>query len=379
MIKKVNGKSVNISNIELFESAFEGLVLKRLAASYVTDTISSNTEKINTYISTYESIYKSLPFPLYCAELDVKHAAIGICIKDKLDEPLKMWVDSALFIQVEDKKAIKFVGNSWALVSIQKAEKDNSDIENYKDELGYKEFVWVVRQIMNGASLASFYNVFMKEFVDACNKDPMILKWELGRILEFGPIPDRLNLKDNRLLDVNTKSEYFLDIYSTGKKKTNESELVLSIGGPNAGLRKQNKYIKTYDFELYEKKAIPEDIMDGGRVERLQKANMDGVVSIFETLYSKGLIQDGIDNVCYKGIIVDNTIMYNINGQIYVCTTDNYTKGTEIAKGTEIFGYENNFVYLLRKSRCESGVQKESIFAYNIKDGSIRLCKIQYC
>jgi len=56
MKKKVNGKVVEIRNIELFEQAFEGLALGRLVSSSVADTITTNQELVNKSIENYEAI-----------------------------------------------------------------------------------------------------------------------------------------------------------------------------------------------------------------------------------------------------------------------------------------------------------------------------------
>ena len=71
MRKKVNGRVVDISNIEIFEKAFEGLALGRLVSSSVADTITGDSELVNKCIESYETIYKSMPFPLYCIEENI--------------------------------------------------------------------------------------------------------------------------------------------------------------------------------------------------------------------------------------------------------------------------------------------------------------------
>lgn len=379
MYKKVNGKVIDIKNMELFEKAFEGMALGRLVASSVADTISEKSETINRCIKSYEDIYKSMPFPLYCIEEDIKYAVIAMYIKDINDIVDNMWVDKALYIQVEPNKALKFVGNTWGIVTIpNQYREDNTDIEIYSDEIGYDEFKWVLTKMMNKESLVDYYNKFMREFVDACNKEPMVLKWELGRMLDFGPVPDKLNLKENRLLDINTGSEFFLDIFSTGKRKLEESEIVISLIGANSELKKVNKYVKTFDFEVYEKKAQLGDITESARIAKLQKSNLDGAAAIFETLAGKGAIQDGIENVPYTGIIVGKDIIYQVGSQIYKCEAQKYIKAIEMARNGEIYGYERGYVYVQKKSLCSSGVEKNAIYAYNIKDNSLRLCKIYF-
>ncbi len=378
--KKINGKVVNIPNMGLFEKAFEGLALGRLVSSSVADTISDNSDLVNECIHHYETAYRSLPFPLYACETDIKYSTLGMYIRDKMeDKALDMWIENALFIDIGSNKALKLVGNTWGIVPIANKLNDNIDLDQYRDEEGYNEYEWALAKLMRGESVSKgYYERFLGEFVDACNKENMLIKWELSHMLDFGPIPERLALKDNRLLDVDTDAEYFLDIFSTGKRKTGESEYVFSIGTDSGVLRKQNKYVKTYDFEVYEKKAQSNDIMLETNISRIQKCGLDGAAAIFETLAGKGSINDGIENVSYTGIIAEGNIIYQVGSQIYKCKANKYTKAIEIARNVELYGYDKGFVYIIKKSLCSSGVTKEAIYAYNIADGSLRLCKVQF-
>lgn len=378
MKKKVNGKVVEIRNIELFEQAFEGLALGRLVSSSVADTITTNQELVNKCIENYEAIYKSLPFPLYAVERDIKYATIAMYIKDNLDEPVNMWVDNALYIMVESDKAIKFVGNTWGIVSVQKQMEDNTDIEYYSDEPGYEEYKWVLTKLMNKESLKDYYTRFMRDFVEACNREPMILRWELAHILEFGSVPNKFELKENRLLDVETGSEYFLDIFSTGKRKVGESEYVFDLTGNSKELKKKSKYIRTFDFEVYEKKAQTEDIMLGTNIEKLQKCNLDGAAALFETLAGIGSLHNGIENVSYTGIIAKDYIIYQVGNQLYKCTAKKYSKAVEIGKNIEIYGFENDLLYIEKKSLCDSGIHKIAIYAYDLDNNTVKLCRIQF-
>ena len=110
---------------------------------------------------------------------------------------------------------------------------------------------------MRGESLRDFYQVFMKEFYEACNGEPMLLKWELAHILDFGYVPKQLNFKDNRIIDLNTGCEYFLDIFSAGKREVSENIIVIRVGGDKSGYDIKKKTANVYDFEVYENRQVP--------------------------------------------------------------------------------------------------------------------------
>lgn len=379
MKKKVNGKVIDIPNIELFELAFEGLALGKLVSSSISDTITEDSVLANKCISAYESIYKCLPFPLYAIETNIKYSMIVMAMRGKIEEPITVWVDSALYIKVEENKALKFVSNTWGIVSIEtEDQKDNSDIELYSGDIGYKEFEWALSKLISGQNLAEYYIRFMGDFVKVCNKDPMMLKWELSKILEFGPIPERLALKLNKIIDIDTGSEFLVDVFSTGKKKTGSSEMIFDVTGSSSKLRKKAKYTQTYDFEVYEKKKEAEDINLNASIGRLKKTNLDGLAAVFETLVGKGVMQSGVEGVEYKGIMVDGKVVYQVGTQLLICNKEQYESPIEVGRNVEIYGYDNGMVYILKRNLCGSGISKESVYALNPKDMQIILCRIQY-
>lgn len=378
MKKKVNGKVIEIPNMDLIEKGFEGLALGRLVSSYITDTVSDDSELMNKCIKQYDSVYKSLPFPLYAIEENIKYSMMAMYLRDTIDEPIEMWVDSALFVAVDKNRALKFVGNTWAVVSIEKIQDDNTDIDNYNGEPGYTEYAWVLQQLMEGKSLSGYYNRFMKSFVEACNNEPMVLKWELTRLLDFGYVPKEMQLNPDKLYDVDSKSEYFIDIFSAGKRQVPGFNYQFDLTSKGEGLKKTAKYTEVFDFEVYEKKVQPEDVTVKSDIRRIQKCNLDGLAAIFETVVGKGSLQSTIDDITYTGIIVGDDVFYQIGGSLYRCRAKKYEKGKEIARNIELYGYENGLIYMLKKSLCSSGVTKEAIYAYGVKDSKIRLCKISY-
>lgn len=380
MKKKVNGKVVDI-NVSIFEAGFEGLALQKSAVSNISDTIESESRIIKRCVESYHKIYKSLPFPLYCIENNIKYATAAMFIQDDLREPLQMWVDKGLYIKVEDGKALKIVGNTWAIVSIDKVPEDNTNIEYHKDEVGYREFKWVLSKLMNEESLASFYNTFMPKFVEACNNEPMILKWELSRILDFGYVPEKIELRENRIIDLDNECEYHVDVYCSGKRKTTENYLEITIGGGRAGINSKSKYIKIYDFEVY-KKVLNSIDEDGSivinKMDKVNKASMSCMGAVFEKIVEKGSAEDAVEDVVYNGVCDNRYIVFQIYNTIYYCRADNYSKAIEIAKNVSIYSYENGRVYMLKSANCMSGAIKDTIYVYDIDTKALKLCKISY-
>ena len=227
MKKKVNGKTVEIGNIEVFEKATEGMVINRTTASTITDTVDLDLNLIDDYVDSYNSFYKSLPFPLYAIDSDVKYAVIGNYIKKTVKEHHKMWVNNGLYICIDEDKgiALNFVNSTWGIIGVDSIKEDNLDLESYKEECGFVDLVWALTKILKKQSTSTYYAEFMPDFIKACNNQPMVLKWELSNILDFGRIPDRYNFQPNKIIDLETTNEYMLDIFVAGLKESKEKRI----------------------------------------------------------------------------------------------------------------------------------------------------------
>lgn len=376
MKKLVNGKIVDIKNIELFEKAAEGMILSKIAISSIDTKITVESEVINECIRNYEIISKAMPFPLYAVESNIKYSAIATFIRDCMKEPLCMWVQDALFICVdEDKKlCLKFIGNTWGIVTVNECSTDNTSIENFRNDAGYKEFEWLLSKIMNKESTSSFYKEFMPDFVRACAGQSMIMKWELTNILNFGSIPNQMELHKNKIISYDKKSEYTLDIFSAGIRKTGENEYVLSLMGSNGDMKVKPKTAKVYDYDLFEKTTGT----DGSKTNKVQKNSVIGIASIFNTLCSIKIAAEQPEFSDYCGIIVDGTLIYSVDNRIFLAKAYKPCQVKEIAHGVELFSYDRGLIYFIKSVNMGKGVQKETVYSYSIKDENLRLCRIQF-
>ena len=380
MKKKVNGQVVEISNIATIELAFEGLAMRRLASSSIgTRLLGSSTADIDNMIKYYGEMHKALPFPLHGLEEDVKYAAIATYIQDKMDIPLRMWVDNGLNIMIGDGRALKFIGMTWGVVSVQDVPEDNTNIELYISSPCYSEMEWALTQLMNGERLSGYYDRFMGEFAKACKNEPIVLKWELSRLLEFGKVPKRIDIGDDKLIDTERAGvEYFLDIFCTGTEKSGSERKVIDLTGNEP--KSYSKFIRTpvYDFEVYEKASYTtDDGMETPNVSKIKRTDLEGMAGVFQIVI-------GIGRVCgkvrpkYSGIVSKGTVVFQVEGTIYRCDAKKYKKPDIISRGMSIVGYDSGMVYMMREKETSSGVKEESTYAYDIATGKARLCRLRY-
>lgn len=375
MNKKVNGKIIDIKNIEIFEKAFEGLAVIPNNENKVSNLDGIDLNLFNSIINNYSKVYMSLPFPLNSVEENIKYAIIGDYIKNKVEglKETKFWADRGLYVAISDDKALKFIRNTWSIIRINNTESDNTDLELYKESIGYIEFKWAANKLRNNKSLGSFYTVFMREFVEACNKEPSVIKWELTNLLNFNKCPERLILEPNTIINIASKSKYILDIYSDGKIQTNARNVYNLVDNSVQEIY-EHKII--YNFELYEKKLEITD--DGIEISRLNKEKYKGIASLFEKISGKFISSDELINVEYSGFTDGNKLIFCIDNIIYEANLNEYNRANIIDRNCEIYAYKDGVLYILRKYKVNKGIYKEEIYAYNLNDNTKKLCSIRY-
>ena len=381
MKKKVNGKTVEIGNIEVFEKATEGMVINRTTASTITDTVDLDLNLIDDYVDSYNSFYKSLPFPLYAIDSDVKYAVIGNYIKKTVKEHHKMWVNNGLYICIDEDKgiALNFVNSTWGIIGVDSIKEDNLDLESYKEECGFVDLVWALTKILKKQSTSTYYAEFMPDFIKACNNQPMVLKWELSNILDFGRIPDRYNFQPNKIIDLETTNEYMLDIFVAGLKESKEKQHVWSLfGDSELEPVMKPKYVKQYGFDVYEKLSTADENKIKPNADKIKKCEMFGALSLFNSLCAIKNVSEQNTFEEYTGFISDGNLAYMINNRVFVAKAYKYVEPKEVARGVELYAYDRGIVYLLKTKNLGKGIKKETIYGYSLKDGTLRLCKIQY-
>lgn len=378
MKKKVNGKIVDINNTDLFEAAFEGAILNKKASSAIKDTLDNQSELVKKCIELYYEYDKALPFPLSSVEICVKYAAIGKYIEHNLKD-VKVFVRDCMYIPIENNKVLKLMHKTWAIETIKEpfTDDERASLDDFSDMLGYEEFKWSLEKMKTTKELDDYYKVFMPEFLEACKDEPMILKWELQNILNFGYVPKQLNISDNRLVDISNDYEYFLDVFSTGKKESNESLLEITVRNGKSSVENKKKLVKVYNFEVYGK-AKGSGVLDRKEENKIEKKKVDGMAAVFETIVKAGTLQDRVEKVSYRGFISDNVIIFEVESNLYACIFDKYSKATPIANKVKIFAYENNRIYMKKETKSDFGATREVIYSYDLVSSKARICRISF-
>lgn len=376
MKKLVNGKVVDIKNIELFELAAEGLALQNTAVSNTSDGVDSNinSQLVRKYIKQYDMFFKSMPYPLYAIESNIKYATIGNYILQSAKDDLTMWVDNALFIRLDNLTGmtLRIVNNTWSIVYDTEERKNNTDLELYKGQVGYDEYKWVADKVKNKQFLNDFYKIFMPEFVEACNNQPMVLKWELENILSFGQIPNRVMLKPNKIINISDNEEYFMDIYFNGMVNTDEKIITLSLDGDKTDASTKYKQIRAYNFDLYSKPLSSSEAC----ADKIEKCKINGIHNLFMQMCGIKEARELSEFPEYTGIISDTDFVFTIEKRLFISKSNRLNEPEEIACGVELYALDNNKVYFIKSKKINEKISKDKLFSYSLKDKKIRLCKI---
>ena len=367
MNKAVNGRVVRIDNIELFKRAKEGLLNKSSVGTSINIKISSTDiiNKINKFIEQYKVIYNSMPYPLYAVEEDIKYAVIAKFIKLCSKESIHTWVDKGLFILLDktSKLTLNISKDTWRFVEIKVIPRDNTDIGNFKNSIGYSEYKWVLDKIISGENTGDYYSEHMAEFIKACDNDKDIIKKELNDILNFRSIPKKLKLKDNRIININNKSEYFLDIYQNELKETGENKYSISFIRSEANIELEPTYVMTYKCDVYEKKHMEQVAKTD--TNKMEKIHLIGSQNILNILCGLKIVDNSTEFSTYRGIIEDCNLVFEVEGRIYICKAYRNSESKEIVRGAELYSIRKGIIYF---------IVKDEIYSYSIGNGGISLC-----
>ena len=198
-------------------------------------------------------------------------------------------------------------------------------------------------------------------------------------MLTFGNVPEKLNLPENKIQGLDTKTQYSLDIFTAGTRLSREKQTYISLVG-NGGISDRQKEIKVYDFDLYSKPINRTGYKIKPGTDKMKSTEVYGINTLFFTLCSIKNASDQDKFSDFSGFICDNNLVFCVDGRVFVTSASKFTEAYEIARGVEIYSYDRNTVYIsvIQKVDRGDGVKKEQIYSYSLIDKQLRLCKIQF-
>lgn len=381
MRKLVNGKVVDIDNIELFELAAEGLAKNSRAISKTCDGVPSGirTDMLNRLISQYDIFYSSMPYPLYAIEQDIKYATLANFIRNINKNNLTMWVKNGLHIVIDNTSnaTLYMCGSTWS-IEFEIPQEPRTDLSLYIKSCGYKEYTWFLDALLRREKKTTFYEKFMPEFVKACNGNETVLRWELENILNFGTIPRKISLIDNKIIDFTNNCEYMLDIFIE-KTVEAENEKYAVWGLTSGSISSRSRKINIYGYKVYVKSLSTDATKCINGTSEFSKCDVPGMQTMFVTLSGIKNSKDRKSFPVYKGLVIDNDLVYEVDNRLYTCKVNRVSEAVEIAGGVEVYGVDRSSVYFTKSVRLAgTDIEKETLYSYNLSNKTLRLCNIRY-
>ena len=380
MKKLINGKVVNIQPdvLELFEKAMEGNVTKKALANKIDIALESDTGHMGDIIASYYSTYIRLPYPLYAVEEEIKYATIAAQLQRSLEgtigyKPRVQVVDNKVSVFSEDGYCIELASDSWAVTVPENTDdipaKDVS-LDDYKTDVLYRFYAWCEQKLIRKETLSNFYTFAVPGVLDACGRKPLIVKWELAKLLQFADIPVETKVVDRHIVDVDTETDYFLDVFWEGEmdESNKRSVMVIDIRKNAEQLLSETKSKKKYNYEVYENNK------ESGRLKL--KASKKRFESIFNAIADACHEGADIDTIQYHGVISDGYIAIEIENKLYVGTTHDGI--SEIGMDTKIVSICGSKVYVNKSIKKPKGAVREAVYIYDIVSDTLKICNVQY-
>lgn len=365
MKKLVNGKVVDIHNIELFELAEKAIAMCNVATSSVGIKTSSIQciDRVSSIVGAYNIIVNAMPYPLYAVEQPVKYAIAAWYIKMATDEK-EMFIDNGLHVVIDRKcnTAVHICGSTFSIESIDMFE-DNTNLSNFKDNVGYNEFLWFKSCVEKADFSTSIYEEFMPEFVDACNNDEMIIRWELAHILNFASFPKEIYVVDNIIRCIDNDIEYYIEI----TKNNNKSSIYENETHVRTVVKRYKEDNAKYDYNTYK-------IASNGNRE---KTNNMLTASLFYILYSEKVSGKLMKFPTYKGFVIGSKVVVEVCNNIYIYDYKHSSHVEPIISCARIYSVDTSTVYI-EKEIDLGDVIKVNIYGVKVSNSNVRLCRTQY-
>lgn len=351
---------ISMNSMNIIKIAEEGKIL-RDKANEKNETIEDadiSMKKVLGIVEQYQRAYNMLPYPLNSIEKNIKYCVIielmGLATQ-------VAWIKNGLNIKIAKNCKIKFIGEKWF---IQRAEEgiDHSKpcLEEYNKTELYKHYKSALDILKNKEDIGKYY----KEFFDSTKEEVE----EAGQnLFKQKEIPDKMKLHTNWVIDLETESEYMINVYPGKKKESTEKEVIISLLGSQSNRRKKSKEIQTFKYTAFEragKKALYVD-KENERY-KLKISKLSGLFNLYITVAS---LMNGKDALVeYKGFIADGYIVYEVGNNIYIAKAKKFSETKKIAEESQIYAYKNGMLYFLKLEQTSQGNWKECIYSCSLKE-----------
>lgn len=378
MKKLINGATVDIGQdvMELFERAAEGTMTRKKIMNRIDIVLENTVGHLGDIIEAYYRSYAALPYPLYQVEDEIKYATIAAnmqrLIKVKLGYLIELEIkDRIIRAHSEEDLYIDLASEYWAIEDAEGAaiEPVEVTLDNYKDDVLYRFFNWCDEQLKSKHNTSGFYAYAIPSLLTACNNKPIIVKWEMAKILQFAALPEVVDVADRRIYNNDTGTCYTMDCYWGGKYSEEVSENILVIDcrpeAKNIPSKMISKRKKIYVYDVYE------DDKEMGRISL--QSSKSRFKNVFDIIVREC---DDVVNAKYFGIIDGDYIALQVGEKIYTGKLGEPLSETGV--GVKLLNVQSGRAYISKDIKKSSGATRETIYIYDIEKDILKVCDIHY-
>ena len=381
MKKLINGQPLDIGSdvIELFEKGLEGNVTKKMLQTKIDVKVEGSSDEIGEVVSEYYNAYIRFPYPLYAVEDDIKYATIAVQMQRRLPKLIKYCPKvkvggGKVKVFSDDGYCIELASDNWAIVMEHYDEDDDGkiDIDSYKDSALFRFYKWCLDKMEKSEQLSGFYNFAIPGLLTACNGKPMVVKWELAKLLQFNDVPSQVSIPNRVFIDTSTGSEYMLDMFWEGKYKANPEVKTLVIDLRSDATEKfyDANDEKLYSFEVYDNNR------ERGRVVlKNSKRLFASIADVIGSVCNEKCLN--VDRLEYRGLISEGYIALQVADDIYTGRLDGKTPLSQTGNYVDIVNMSGSKLFV-KKSFKKEGAIRQAYYVYDIVSDKLKVCDVNY-
>lgn len=330
--------------------------LQGLRGTSLEDTPKDSTG-LYSVVDSYRSVYQKLPYPMYLIDSALKYELIIKCMQamNSSGEPYRYLLQGGIRIQLSDNKDLHLYNADWVIEpTLEDAVYTEAEVTPKLGGIEANkygtEYEWLYGQLIKGNSVNGFYKKFCPEVLKACHTKGE-LQDTLSSLMDCTGLTDNLHLSENTIHNPDTGVDSMLYIYTTDTTQSREYSYYLNT--ETGGIDSKRQQTPHYAPVVYTRLINNKGYCGVGYISKPMelKKHQGGLTVLFRELMYHIKQAGSLSNVKYSGVVLGNTLYFDINGELYSTPYTEYTPDNvkRYSLKGRFIGYTGNEVYFAEK------------------------------
>lgn len=350
----------------LFESALKGekeYNKLSVGSRLDIDIQGINIEKISSIIKEYKKYYNSIAYPFNYIKGDMKYHFIAKYIQSKING-LEFIIDNDLRVyEHKEKIGIRFINDTYSITDRDlKHTVTKIDTDKFKDTKYYNEynFIYSAIKLKGEVNPIVIYTGMYKEIYNEFKENLEDIEEYIRSLASIVNVPKFNRLVDNVIVDLDEQSEYTLELFTNGVKKTLDNKFVISS---YKDMELKPKYTEIYDYNARKRKKE----LTGTYVKyEITHSDLIGLHCVFNKIIGIKKAHELENFPLYRGLIVNRNIILEINNSIFIGKAYRKSEMEEVASNCKLLGVKDNKIYYCIKDSSTKDISVVRYYAYII-------------